>query len=173
MPLINIIWRAYGIPQSRIVGPDWIYSERYAITALVANPADFQRLMQNELEKRFQLAEHREVRDVPAYTMRAIPGQEQKREQHCTDADSSRKGLSGLSAGPMTATGLAEQLSTMLGRPVVNETGIKGTFDVCLQWGSGQAAAALRDRMGLDLVDGKASLEVLVVDRIEKPQVEP
>jgi uncharacterized protein (TIGR03435 family) len=172
MPLINIVWRAYGIPESRIVGPDWIYTERYAITALVENPKDFQRLMQNELEKRFHLSEHREVRDVPAYIMRAIPGQEQKREQHCTDAGADEKGLSGLFAGPLTASGLADQLSTMLNRPVVNETGIIGRFEICLRWASGKAPSVLRDRLGLDLVDGKAPLEVLVVDHIEKLQEE-
>lgn len=171
-PLVNIIWRAYGIPQSRIVGPDWIYTERYAITALVANPADFQRLMQNEMEKRFHLSEHHEVRDVPAYIMRAIPGQDQKREQPCTDADTSKKGLSSLGGGAMTTTGLADQLSTMLGRPVINETGIKGTFDICLQWAGGQAPAALRDRLGLELEASKANVEVLVVDHVEKLQVE-
>jgi uncharacterized protein (TIGR03435 family) len=128
--------------------------------------------MQNELEKRFHLSEHHEVRDVPAYIMRAIPGQEQKREQHCTDSEAREKGLSGLFAGPLTASGLADQLSTMLNRPVVNETGMTGRFEVCLRWSSGKAPEALRDRLGLDLVDGKAPLEVLVVDHIEKPQGE-
>jgi uncharacterized protein (TIGR03435 family) len=173
MPLINIIWRAYGLPESRIAGPDWIDSARYAITALVEKPGDFQRLMQNELEKRFHLSAHHEVRDVPAYIMRVIPGQDRKREQPCTDADKQpQKGFSGLFAGTTTATGLADELSTMLNRPVVNETGIMGRFEVCLQWSGGQAPAAMRDRLGLDLVDGKAPLEVLVVDHIEKLQVE-
>ena len=60
----------------------------------------------------------------------------------------------------MTTTGLADQLSTMLGRPVINETGIKGTFDICLQWAGGQAPAALRDRLGLELEASKCQPSV-------------
>jgi uncharacterized protein (TIGR03435 family) len=171
-PLVNIVWRAYGIPQSRIVGPDWIYTERYAITALVANPADFQPLLQKELANRFYLSAHRETREVPAYTLRAIPGQDEKRGRPCTPADTSKKGANSLQTGLITATGLADQLSTMLGRPVINETGIAGKFDVCLQWAGGEAPAALRDRLGLDLVAGKANLEILVLDHVEKLQGE-
>lgn len=74
-----------------------------------------------------------------------------------------------------------------LGRPVVDETGLTGKFDFSLEWarepkapaGSDAPApsvpegptivTALRDDLGLKLEPGKASLPVLVVDKVERP----
>jgi bla regulator protein BlaR1 len=74
-----------------------------------------------------------------------------------------------------------------LGRPVVDETGLTGTFDFTLEWmpEPDHAAApgapippdseapsfmgALNDQLGLKLRSGKASLPVLIVDHVERP----
>jgi uncharacterized protein (TIGR03435 family) len=78
---------------------------------------------------------------------------------------------------------LASNLSWLLNSPVVDMTGIKGLFDLTLQWtpdgGAGPADAAapagpsiftaLQEQLGLKLETQKAPVEMIVIDKIEKP----
>src|SRR6185436_8002564 len=93
--------------------------------------------------------------------------------------------------------GNGEVLSLNIGvwdRPVVDKTGLSGAFDIELEWtpdpgqarstesaarAAGAAAAtpgertsiftALQDQLGLKLQPARAPLEVLVIDRLERP----
>jgi len=81
---------------------------------------------------------------------------------------------------------LAMLLETSAGRNVIERTRLEGTFDVELQWtpdrqprlGAEALAVdadtvsiftAVREQLGLKLESTKASLDVLVIDRAEKP----
>jgi uncharacterized protein (TIGR03435 family) len=79
---------------------------------------------------------------------------------------------------------LAEQLSNMLDRPVIDKTGISGSFDFELEYseavtqpdrnpvpesGAADIFAAIQEQLGLKLETSKAPINVLVVDKIEKP----
>jgi hypothetical protein len=81
--------------------------------------------------------------------------------------------------------GLAEMLSKELRGPVVDETGIKGEYDLVLTWGldAGLGAAseettaesvaiALQRETGLILKKQKAVVDFLVVDHVEKVPTE-
>jgi uncharacterized protein (TIGR03435 family) len=83
--------------------------------------------------------------------------------------------------------GLAQQL----GRPVVDRTGLKGLYDIKLQWtpelGQGPVAAggpdtpspadtsgpsiftAIQEQLGLRLESSKGLVEVIVIDSVQKP----
>ncbi len=67
-------------------------------------------------------------------------------------------------------------------RPVLNRTGLSGAYDFALEWvaDSGDSSAvgstagpgfrqALREQMGLKLVPEKAPVDVIVVDKVERP----
>lgn len=69
-----------------------------------------------------------------------------------------------------------------LGRPVIDKTGLTGTYDITLDWqpdNSASAAAdsngkpslftALEEQLGLKLVASKGPVDVVVIDHIEKP----
>jgi bla regulator protein blaR1 len=86
---------------------------------------------------------------------------------------------------------LAGTLSSLpslgLGRPVIDKSGFRGRFDFTLEWAReprGPAASdsptpvdpagptpieALRNQLGLKLEPAKASLPILVIDRVERP----
>jgi uncharacterized protein (TIGR03435 family) len=76
---------------------------------------------------------------------------------------------------------VAHTLSFVLGGPVIDQTGIKGAFDVNLQWSEDLAPAdpnappvistALRETLGLELKAGRGPVEALVVDHIERPKL--
>ena len=87
-----------------------------------------------------------------------------------------------IGAGRIQGTGttiveLARRLSPAVGRPVVNRTALSGPFDLELQWSpeptpdtTGPSLfTAMQEQLGLKLDSQRAPVEVLVIDRIEKP----
>jgi uncharacterized protein (TIGR03435 family) len=72
----------------------------------------------------------------------------------------------------------AERLSRVIGRPVIDKTGIKGRFWFQLEWipakeqpgiAGPSLLAAVQEQLRLKLVEGRAPTEVLVIDAVEKP----
>ena len=63
------------------------------------------------------------------------------------------------------------------GRPVLDRTGLQGLFDVVLEWTPTPDAAdgvsiftAVREQLGLRLDNGRTTLDVVVIERAERPQ---
>lgn len=165
MPLKRVLARAYGIPEHRILGPDWLATERYAIVARVNDPAELQGLLQQELTARFHMLVHRETKNVPVFVMKPAQGG--------AKLGAAPAGPPTLKMTKTTMAGLAAALSDQISRPVFDETGIDGRFDVSLSWKFGNVAslqAAMKEQLGLELVDQNRSVEFLVIDHIEKLQ---
>lgn len=106
-----------------------------------------------------------------------------------------RMGRGQLSAQRSTLAALAMQLASTLGRPVVDKTGLTGYYDFDLQWTpdetqggvgmfgekmpadsapAGESTGpsiftALQEQLGLKLESQKGPVEILVIERIEKP----
>jgi uncharacterized protein (TIGR03435 family) len=82
--------------------------------------------------------------------------------------------LSLLASSLPTMTGMA-----MIPRPVIDETGLNGTFDFTLDWvpefnapsdASGpNFGEALKEQLGLKLEPQKGPVDILVIDRVEHP----
>jgi uncharacterized protein (TIGR03435 family) len=85
---------------------------------------------------------------------------------------------------------LAAILSGVLGRPVIDETGLTGAYDFQLEWTPDYAlpttpgdapvqpssdsshpflASALQEQLGLKLESKKGKIEMLIIDHAEKP----
>jgi uncharacterized protein (TIGR03435 family) len=72
---------------------------------------------------------------------------------------------------------LAEYLSAQAGRPVMNNTGLTGEYDFRVEWSADPAKdpsapsifTALQEQLGLKLEPAKGPIEVIIVDRAEKP----
>jgi uncharacterized protein (TIGR03435 family) len=84
-----------------------------------------------------------------------------------------------LTAGGATVGSIVPLLARELGRPVLDQTGLTQTFDIEVQYSNDPPRpdveagppfkAALSDQLGLSLEDGRTSIEVLIIDHVERP----
>jgi len=180
VPVKRVLAKAFGLPEHRILGPDWIASQRYALTAIVSNPDDFQPLMQQEFTNRFLMLSHRETRELPVYVLKPIAGTKPSVSSsgggtligRGSEIGASVNGLS-IKMAQSSLDGFAAELEDTINRPVFNESGIDGLFDITLSWDPRSAASlikAVKNQLGCDLVEERRNVELLVIDRIEKPR---
>jgi uncharacterized protein (TIGR03435 family) len=225
MTLKFLITMAYDVKDFQVSGgPSWINSERYDIEAkepdsiaqeLDKLPREQRRqlaesMLQSLLADRFQLKLTHGTKDLPAYALVVAKNgpKLQKAKPVDTPADAP-SGPGGHPHGPMMRMGrgelngqgvelsfLASVLSQQLGRQVLDQTGLKGNYDLTLKWtpeqGEGMMLGgpgggpppegaplpdtsgpsiftAVEEQLGLKLEATKAPAEVLVIDHAERP----
>lgn len=137
--------------------------------------------LQAVLRDRFGLVLRAESRTMPVYAL-AIS----KSGSKLTPGDSAvfpSVHASVNAEGHVTATSasirmLTDLLSSMLDRPVVNETGLDGIYDFKLDWtpdtndnaaGGPSIFTAVSEQLGLRLEGKKAPAPVYVIEKIDKP----
>jgi uncharacterized protein (TIGR03435 family) len=197
LTLRAIIQFAYGINQpSRLAGvPDWANSERFDIVARgdVASLEDRRVKLQALLADRFKLAAHTEQRSLPIYTL-VLAGKDGKlgpsMKTSAVDCTAQRCGARPGGPGDINLTGVqmsafAAMLSITQGRTVVDATALTGSYDIHLMFapdapvgradappvpeGRPSIFAALQEQLGLKLQPGNRPEDVLVVDRVSRP----
>ncbi len=201
--LQRLIQLAYHIQDSLLVGgPDWVNTAKFDINAkldpsVVAamhkqmaehNSGDLKVL----LADKFKLAVHSENRILPAYDLVVDSGHPKLQE-----VDGIR--IMHMEPGQLISQGtpidlFAVQLSMRLGRPVVDKTGLKGSYAFNLHWtpasdelermkqgGEQQDVpqtadpngpslfTALQEQLGLKLEPQTEPVQVLVIDHAEVP----
>jgi uncharacterized protein (TIGR03435 family) len=124
----------------QVFGPDWLDTERFDIMAKIApnTPRDEVNLMlQNLLAERFKLKAHNEQKVMPVYAMLVGKGGFKLKPLEGEPDGRMRMSMSPRGrtmSGPTTLSALAGGLASMLDRPVVDLTEIKGTYNVDLEW---------------------------------------
>lgn len=160
-------------------------------------PHEMPPLLRALLTDRFQLVVRQETREMPVYDL-VLARKDGKLgpkmiESQCAvyDADHprpatlppSQKGCGGSSGSPSMMhakgsqlRGLVIAVSRSLERTVIDKTGLTGKFDMTLDWSKDQGAdggptifTALEEQLGLKLVSSKGPVEMLVVEKAEKP----
>jgi uncharacterized protein (TIGR03435 family) len=209
-----LITSAYSVASFDISGaPAWLNTERYDVIAKAsdgnATGQQTKLMLQSLLEGRFQLKVHRETREGAVLTLTVAKTGfklQPLREGSCIVPDAASPpsrpspgqkppcgiivpGSNGvnqtMSSAGMTVQTLARTLSLLLGRHIVDGTGIAGALDVFhLEFaptrldnagGAASEAAgptiytALREQAGLKLESGRGPVEFLVIDHVEKP----
>ncbi len=175
---------AYDVPAYLIAGgPDWSNRERFDIVANAAAPApraELMRMLQTLLEDRFQLKVHRESRESPVYALTVAKSGLKLHEGQADGATEIGGSKHAVDSRGMTMKALAGALTGMLqrlGRPVIDMTGLTGLYDITLDVPNDENAqgdieadliVALQ-RFGFNLESRKMPLEVLVIDRAERP----
>jgi uncharacterized protein (TIGR03435 family) len=184
-------------------GPSWLDSEKYDVLGkLDKSTADElpklspdqeilerQRLLQALLSDSFKLTLHRETKELPVYSLvianngpkiqQAKPGDTYPNGMKCGDRPCGAGALMEPEKNKLVGQGvplapLVRLLSQRLGgRIVVDNTGLKGNYDLTLQWAADGSPAAIltgtQEQLGLKLEWQKGPVEVLVIDHAEQP----
>jgi uncharacterized protein (TIGR03435 family) len=201
-------------------GPSWLDSDRFDVVAKapegVVEPEHVRPMLRALLADRFKLVTHTETRDMPIYALvLARPdgrfGPNMKLSPLDCDAVfragrggapppppqpgepiqcGSMMGPGIVRAGGMPLGALARALSPIVGRPVLDQTGLKERYDFQLKYapegrGAGPGPGgpdapsvdpdmpslftALQEQLGLKLESQRGPVDVVVIDRVEQP----
>lgn len=182
LALRGIIQEAYSLQKWQLDGPSSLDAELFEVTALMpaGTTKDAARLMlRSMLAERFGMVSHRERRIVSVYALT------QEAESHkllpSRDGGGPEQRPGSFAAPAVTTQGIAVFLTGVADRPVIDETGLTGSYNVRLTWNQDftnheDAVAdirrerifeAVRTQLGLKIVPRKAPLEILVIDRIQ------
>jgi bla regulator protein blaR1 len=195
--LRGLIESAYDVRDFQVSGrPAWLDTDRFDIfargeadgrTTSRADEMKATRLkLRTLLATRFAVTLHHEMRELQEYLL--VPqksGLKVSADPPLPEGLPERAGIQS-NCGHMTAThatmaNLAFTLSRRLRRPVVDRTGLTGSYSFQLDWPSdlvscADAAAdgpsiftALQEQLGLRLESTKGPVETVVVDRAERP----
>lgn len=167
---------------------------RYDITAkaedtTVPTTDEFRLMLQSLLADRFKLRVHREMREMAVYAL--VAGKNGPKLQ-ASAADASA-GVHYAASGhnyvvTMPKATMASVLdaieNSLLDRPVVDRTGLAGTYDIQMTYApdiksrrnaepdsEDVSIFTAVEKLGLMLVPQKATVEVFLVDHVEKPSV--
>jgi len=197
---------AYRIKEYQVSGPAWLGEIRYDIVA--KGPAGTRHdqlpdMVRQLLAERFKLQVHHETKEFNVFVI-AVGRNGPKLKESSPEAGSADGASIGMSMTPSglgrievrhgNMTALANTLSRVLGRPVVDLTGLTGRYDFDLEYareeGGGMAMAvppggappstpefgisifASIQQLGLKLEAQKPPLDAVVVDRAEKTSTE-
>ena len=225
-PLQAYIAMAYRVKLYQVSGPDWIKSTMFDVSAkLPAGQAARQipEMLQSLLAERFQLKFHKDRKDLPIYAIVAGKDSIKLKETPSSETPQSTGAVSVAAAGSsagvsvdlgngawytfadnkfeahkITLDRLAEMLERYVDRPILNQTDLKGAYDITLNVtaedyrtmlvraavnsGVTLPPQALRllendtsvslsdafEKVGLKMVARKSPMDLLVVDQISK-----
>ncbi len=201
--MVDLIAAAYGVEAEKVQGgPSWLDVDRFDISAKA--PADtpletVKLMLQSLLADRFKLKVHNDNKQMPVFTLSMGKGKPKLKESE----GKAQSGCQGQPQNPQpgavpyavvsctnrTMEQFAQDLHNMAGgyltNPVVDRTGLKGSWDFDLKWtGRGALARAGADgisifdavdkQLGLKLQPDKLAVPVLVVDSVnERPTENP
>jgi uncharacterized protein (TIGR03435 family) len=190
-------------PRAISGGPGWSDSDRYDI--LASTPGEIQpnldeqmSMLRKLLADRFQMAFHREPKELPVYALTlASGGPKLRRSAGTTGAlpelvntifpDENGGVHVQLPARNTTMAQFGAMMQrAVLDRPVVDQTGLAGTYDFDLEWTPDENQfngtlprsvestkpglfVAMQEQLGLRLQATKGAVAALVIDRVERP----
>jgi uncharacterized protein (TIGR03435 family) len=196
----ELIAFAYGVHPRQIAGgPSWIDADKWDISAKpdqsgMPSVTQLSKMVQKLLEDRYQLTFHREKKELSVYAIMVAKSGSKLAK---SEAQGNLPGFGGppgnIGARNTTLEEFAGFLQArVLDRPVVDQTGLSGRFDLQLKYapdaaqqaqaGPGAPApapavntdlpdlfAAFQQQLGLKLESTKAQVDVMVIDKLTKP----
>jgi len=183
----------FGLHKKQIVGePDWIATDRWDVRGIPDVPgqpslAQYRSLIRKAVLERFGLKMHMEQRELPVYTITVARGGDKMAKStgdpnglvQENDRDNGGQRLVQMTNASMADFVLA--MKFFADRPVVDQTGLIGRYDIRLKWTFDEAQAptdgtaapslftAIQEQMGLKLEPVKAMTDVMVVDAVQRP----
>jgi len=195
---------AYEVQNFQISGgPGWIESEGFDILAKApegsaGGAADARLRLQALLAERFNLTIRRSAKEMGVYALVIAKSGPKLKEFTGGEGHGITADLGALTGEGADMPLLASVLSRRVGRPVVDRTGLTGSYQFKLEWpadpregmakggpppapGDQPDAAlppdpsgtpifsALQDQLGLKLEAQKGPVDILVIERVERP----
>jgi bla regulator protein BlaR1 len=148
---------------------------------------EFKLRIQSLLADRFLLRIHRETREETVYSLVVAKNGPKFKESGFDAGDAEKGRFPGLVMRPNELLGtsasldvFAAEVSRRLGHNVIDRTGLNREYDFDLRWApdtpDGDSVpdgpsifTALQEQLGLKLESGKAPVDAIVIDNIEKP----
>jgi uncharacterized protein (TIGR03435 family) len=181
--LKKLIMDAYNVQAFQVSGLP-AGNELYDIAATVKTGTALgqaRRMLETMLAERFQLKLHREMRELPVYMLVAAGAKLTPLKSPGTCSGVGKDGRRGVeTASPWD--GMADLLSDLADRPVIDKTGFAGSY--CAPYGQDPVAALdvahirsgeasifknVEEKWGLKLDAQKSRVEILVVDHLGRP----
>jgi uncharacterized protein (TIGR03435 family) len=189
--LKSLMMFAYGVHGKQIVDePAWAASDKYDIAGVADVPGEpnlkqMQEMYQKLFAERFGLQLRHEKRDMSYFAITVAKGG--VKIAKAKDGDDASPDQTGKGHGYMEMRYTANLLSDFaLGmnyftdRPVVDETGLPGRYDFTLKWMPNTTVessdsqvpglvTAMQEQLGLKLEGKKGPVDVLAVQKVERP----
>jgi bla regulator protein blaR1 len=211
--LMTLLTFSYDVREYQIMdAPGWANGEGFDVSFTPDKPESFpkpgeatakimetlmdrqRQRMQAVLRDRFGLKLRMETRELPIYNL--VPAKSGSKLKVPEEAGKGPSMMTNPERGELTGTGanmrmLTNVLSNILKRPVVDNTGVEGTFDIKLHWrpdslagavpsASGEVSpsaeadgasifTAITEQLGLRLESKKGPVTVYVVEKVERP----
>jgi len=213
MTLKAMIENAYGIQPFQISGgPSWMDADHYNISAkaeVAVKREEVLLRLQSLLADRFKVVVRREVKQLPVYALvmarkdgKPGPGLTESKKGGCVEPDPANPfavdqmrlcgnfalGPDGVTLVSAPIATLTPLLSRVLGRTVLDKTGLTKNFDISIEWTPDQAIAmrpppdgrpsdsaggsiftVFREQLGLAFQAQKGPVEIFEIERAEKP----
>lgn len=214
--LKDCIRAAYGVRDFQIQGPAWLSDTRFEITAKLpagTKPDQFPEMLQSLLSERFQLELRRGTKEQPVYALivgkdgprlKLADGNVVKQGPTALGADGKPRPLIAyrylptgvlVEAASVTLASLLPVLSRYTEQPIIDMTGLQGSYDIKLRFAPestqnlpddgadgadgrilfSEPAPSLSDalqNLGLKLECRRVSMEMLTVTHVERAATE-
>jgi len=186
--LMECIAEAWQVRYTQISGQALI-GEKYDVEAKTPDAITSVRrrlMLQSLLEDRFKLRLHHQDRVRSVYELVSGGNGPKLRESQAEGEGKMIRTADGFEFRNMSMYLFSAILSGRLGRPVLDRTGLKGVFDFTLtldmetpvdparkiaasDWASSSVFSELQEQLGLRLDAGRAAVDYLIIDHVEKP----
>jgi uncharacterized protein (TIGR03435 family) len=193
--LMRLITYAYNLRSYQVSGapPHLALGDaRYDIVAKAEGDSaptkdEFRQMLQQLLADRFKLKVHRETREMPVYELVVGKNGPKFKESAPGASPGAHYAASGRNYQVTIPKATMDDVlnaieNSLLDRPVLDKTGLTGTYDIRMTYAPDIKAnretpdlsdisifTAVEQQLGLKLVAQKAMVEILVVDRVEDP----
>ena len=178
----TLLKAAYGIEDLQISGgPKWLDSDLFDIDAKAsspfASPAEMKLMLRALLQQRFKLSTHTETNALPVYSLVVAKTGAKLQPANAFSVPGYDNGPT-LVRGTLDTAQLAHLLTPVLGRTVIDNTGLHGNYKIDITWAEDDQPSgpslftAIQEQLGLKLEPKKGPVEILVIDSAQKPSLD-
>jgi uncharacterized protein (TIGR03435 family) len=178
--LRSLIGAAYHVPNTNIQGPSWLDDVRFDVAAkteAAVTEEACRTMLQTLLFEQLKLEIHRAEKAESAYSLILANGALKVHEapsdpEKITNCSVMKRGE--LTCPSVSLESFAKLLGSFVGdgSPVRDGTGLKGQYEIHLNWKEGSSGPtlfeALQEQLGLKLQGRKLQIEYIVVDHVER-----